>query len=70
MTDIVERLYDRGVCSPAQNSCRNDYICEAAAVEITRLRAKVAKADALAEVSERAMEPMWQALAAYRETDT
>ena len=40
MTDIIERLYDRRVCSAAQNSCRNDYICEEAAAEITRLRDK------------------------------
>lgn len=50
MTDeakaLVERLRDRGVCSIAQNSCRNDYACSSAADlietqarEIERLRA-------------------------------
>ena len=38
-SDIVERLLNRGVCSPPQNSCRNDWICEEAAAEIERLRA-------------------------------
>ncbi len=50
MTDIVnqiaEQLYDRAVCSPAQNYCRNDAACQGAADlltqqadEIERLRA-------------------------------
>lgn len=36
---LVERLRDRGVCSIAQNSCRNDYICEEAATRIEALEA-------------------------------
>ncbi len=38
MSDVVERLRDRGVCSIAQNSCRNDWACTEAADEIERLR--------------------------------
>ena len=38
MTDIVERLRDRNVCSHAHNSCRNDWRMEEAATEIERLR--------------------------------
>ncbi len=45
MRDIVERLYDRAVCSPPQNSCRNDWLCDQAAAEITRLRADLAAAE-------------------------
>ena len=42
--DLTERLRDRRVCSPAQNSCRNDYICDLAADRIEELEAKLAKA--------------------------
>jgi hypothetical protein len=35
--DLTERLRDRRVCSPAQNSCRNDYICDLAADRIEEL---------------------------------
>ena len=38
---LVERLRDRGVCSIAQNSCRNDYICEEAATRIEALEAEL-----------------------------
>jgi hypothetical protein len=37
MMDIVKRLRDRGVCSIAQNSCRNDFVCEQAADTIETL---------------------------------
>lgn len=50
MTDIVERLRDRGVCSIAHNSCRNDFVCEKAADEIERLR------EALREIADRGCE--------------
>lgn len=39
VTDIVERLRDRDICSIAHNSCRNDRVCAEAADEIERLRA-------------------------------
>lgn len=42
--DLTERLRDRRVCSPAQNSCRNDYICDLAAARIEELEAKLAVA--------------------------
>lgn len=42
MSDIVERLRNRGVC----NSCRNDYVCEEAAAEIERLRAALEACEA------------------------
>lgn len=38
MKDILERLYDRNVCTISQNSCRNDTLCLEAAAEIERLR--------------------------------
>jgi len=45
MTDkLIERLYDRMVCSPAQNSCRNDFALEQAAARIEELEAKLEKA--------------------------
>lgn len=44
--DLVKRLRDRRVCSIAQNSCRNDFICEQAADRIEELKAKLAKAEA------------------------
>ena len=42
--DLVKRLRDRRVCSLAQNSCRNDWVCEQAADRIEELEAKLAKA--------------------------
>jgi hypothetical protein len=36
--DLVKRLRDRGVCSPAQNSCRNDLACEQAADRLEELQ--------------------------------
>lgn len=42
--DVVERLYDTHVCSPAQNYCRNNALFEEAADEITRLRKELAEA--------------------------
>ena len=44
MDDLVKRLRDRRVCSLAQNSCRNDWVCEQAADRIEELEAKLAKA--------------------------
>jgi len=44
--DLVKRLRDRRVCSPAQNSCRNDFICEEAAARIEELEKR---ADTFAE---------------------
>ena len=41
--DLVKRLRDRRVCSLAQNSCRNDWVCEQAADRIEELEAKLAK---------------------------
>jgi hypothetical protein len=38
--DLVDRLYDRRVCSPAQNSCRNDHVLNRAADRIEELRAQ------------------------------
>ena len=42
--DLVDRLHDRRVCSPAQNSCRNDHVLNTAADRIEELEAKLAKA--------------------------
>ncbi len=39
--DLVERLYDRRVCSPAQNSCRNDWMLDQAADRIKELELAV-----------------------------
>jgi hypothetical protein len=36
--DLIKRLRDRGVCSPAQNSCRNDLACEQAADRLKELQ--------------------------------
>ena len=51
--DLTERLRDRRVCSPAQNSCRNDYICDLAADRIEELEAVIdrqhKRAETLAE---------------------
>ena len=48
--DLVERLYDRRVCSPAQNSCRNDLVLDQAADRIEELEAKLAKAMEVVEM--------------------
>jgi hypothetical protein len=37
MKTLQERLRDRHVCSLAQNSCRNDWVCEEAANAIDDL---------------------------------
>jgi len=47
--DLTERLRDRRVCSLAQNSCRNDYICDLAADRIEELEAQLAEAMKLIE---------------------
>lgn len=54
MSDLVEHLRDRMVCSLAHNSCRNDLICEQAAARIEELEARLATArnDALEEAAE------------------
>jgi hypothetical protein len=39
--DLVERLHDRRVCSPAQNSCRNDHVLNRAADRIEELERAV-----------------------------
>ena len=50
--DLVKRLYDRRVCSPAQNSCRNDWVLDQAADRIVELEAKLAKAvEALEQIA-------------------
>jgi len=49
--DLVERLYDRRVCSPAQNSCCNDYVLNQAAERIEELEAKLARAEELVKVA-------------------
>lgn len=41
---LIERLYDRQVCSPAQNACRNDDRLDAA---IEALAASEARVDSL-----------------------
>jgi len=51
MDDLVKRLRDRGVCSLAHNSCRNDFICEQAADEIERLRERIAELEAALAVA-------------------
>lgn len=38
--DLVKRLCDRRVCSPAQNSCRNDWVLDQAADRIEELEAE------------------------------
>ena len=45
--DLVERLHDRRVCSPAQNSCRNDHVLNQAADRIKDLEANLEKAEGL-----------------------
>lgn len=53
---LVERLRDRGVCSIAQNSCRNDYICEEAATRIEALEAALREIDIAEERAKQALE--------------
>ena len=48
--DLVKRLRDRRVCSPAQNSCRNDWVLDQAAYRIEELEAKLAKAMQVVEM--------------------
>lgn len=63
--DLVKRLCDRRVCSPAQNSCRNDWVINQAADRIEQLvatneelEAKLRKAvGALGDISNG--EPEW-----------
>ena len=43
--DLVERLYDRRVCSPAQNSCHNDHVLNQAADRIEQLERMLGLAD-------------------------
>jgi len=54
--DLVDKLYDRRVCSPAQNSCRNDWLLNQCCDRIEELEAKLAKviilSDAMAEAIE------------------
>jgi hypothetical protein len=47
--DLLDKLYDRRVCSPAQNSCRNDWLLNQCCDRIEELEARVAAADKLAE---------------------
>ena len=79
MDDLVDRLRRaKNMTLRVGALCR---MADQAAARIEALEARIAKADALAEVAERAiklsqdhdsfklhaMEPMWQSLAAYRE---
>jgi hypothetical protein len=50
MSDLIERLRDRGVCSIHHNSCRNDMVCEEA---ISALEAKDAEIARLREDRDR-----------------
>jgi hypothetical protein len=50
--DLVKRLRDRRVCSLAQNSCRNDFICEQAADRIEELEDQIAKALRALEITD------------------
>lgn len=55
-TNLIERLYDRMVCSPAQNSCRNDSRCEEAAAVIEAQAAEIARLrEALGDLCETAV---------------
>ena len=40
--DLIEKLYDRRVCSPAQNSCRNDWLLNQCRDRIEEMEAKLA----------------------------
>lgn len=40
--DLIEKLNDRRVCSPAQNSCRNDHVLNLAEARIEELEVKLA----------------------------
>jgi hypothetical protein len=87
MDDIVERLREHiaVVIDNKGHVFEDEHLCDIAADRIEALEARIAKADALAEVAKRAvklsqqddtfklyaMEPIWQALADYRDgTDT
>lgn len=87
MDDIVERLREHiaVVVDNKGHVFEDEHLCDIAADRIEALEARIAKADALAEVAKRAvklsqqddtfklyaMEPIWQALADYRDgTDT
>lgn len=87
MDDIVERLREHiaVVIDNKGHVFDDEHLCDIAADRIEALEARIAKADALAEVAKRAvklsqqddtfklyaMEPIWQALADYRDgTDT
>ena len=59
--DLVKRLRDRGVCSPAHNSCRNDFICEQAADRIEELETKLSEQEALLAKAVEALEFWLQA---------
>jgi hypothetical protein len=48
--DLVERLQDRRVCSPAQNSCRNDHVLNEAADRIEELEDRLAKAEVIVRI--------------------
>ena len=48
--DLVERLHDRRVCSPAQNSCRNDHVLNQAADRIEELEDRLARAEVIVRI--------------------
>jgi len=44
--DLIARLRNRGTCSEAHNSCRNDFACEAAANALEADAARIAELEA------------------------
>ena len=48
--DLVERLHDRRVCSPAQNSCCNDHVLNQAADRIEELEGGLEKAEVIVRI--------------------
>ena len=48
--DLVERLHDRRVCSPAQNSCSNDHVLNQAADRIEELEDRLARAEVIVRI--------------------
>jgi hypothetical protein len=87
MDDLVKRLREHiaVVIDNKGHVFEDEHLCDIAADRIEALEARIARADALAEVAKRAvklsqqydsfklyaMEPIWQALADYRDgTDT
>ena len=48
--DLVKRLHDRRVCSPAQNSCRNDHVLNQAADRIEELEDRLARAEVIVRI--------------------